>query len=138
MGEYNTKDRSYPTYIYPRRDHVVLGSTYLAGDGDKEIRDDTTTDIIARAAEFVPELATAKVLSVVVCIRPGTCHERPALLCAIVVSFLRPARALCTVLCGLVPLLVFVSVPYCVCTPPRCRAKGRRPARTRNCSAWRD
>ena len=112
MGEYNTKDRSYPTYIYPRRDHVVLGSTYLAGDGDKEIRDDTTTDIIARAAEFVPELATAKVLSVVVCIRPGTCHdeplsrdprERPALPCAIVVSFLRPARALCTVLCGLVP-----------------------------------
>eukprot|EP01048_Picozoa_sp_COSAG05_P007849 COSAG05_NODE_570_length_8623_cov_35.317339_5_plen_401_part_00 len=71
MGEYNTADGRYPTYIYPRRDHVVLGSTYLEHDGDKEVRDETTADIIARAAEFVPELATAKVLSVVVCIRPG-------------------------------------------------------------------
>eukprot|EP00656_Telonema_subtile_P013256 TRINITY_DN16724_c0_g1_i2.p1 TRINITY_DN16724_c0_g1~~TRINITY_DN16724_c0_g1_i2.p1 ORF type:complete len:277 (-),score=63.68 TRINITY_DN16724_c0_g1_i2:115-945(-) len=71
MGEYNTKDQSYPTYIYPRRDHVVLGSTYLEHDGDKEVRQETTDDIIRRCAEFVPELKTAKIISEVVCIRPG-------------------------------------------------------------------
>jgi D-amino-acid oxidase len=71
MGEYNTQDRSYPTYIYPRRDHVVLGSTYLEGDGDMEVREETTEDVIRRAAEFIPEIATAPILAEVVCIRPG-------------------------------------------------------------------
>lgn len=71
MGEYNTKDHRFPTYVYPRRDHVVLGSTYLEGDGDKEVRPATTDDIIRRCAEFYPELAQAPVLAEVVCIRPG-------------------------------------------------------------------
>lgn len=57
MGEYATADHAYPTYIYPRRDHVVLGSTYLEHDGDREVRPETTQDIIRRAAELVPELA---------------------------------------------------------------------------------
>jgi len=71
MGEYAAKDRSYPTYIYPRRDHVVLGSTYLERDGDREIREETTSDVIRRCSEFIPELLEAPILSEVVCIRPG-------------------------------------------------------------------
>lgn len=71
MGEYCAKDPAYPTYIYPRRDHVVLGSTYLEHDGDREEREETTASIIKRCAEFNPELASAPILSVVVCIRPG-------------------------------------------------------------------
>ena len=63
MGEYAPKDLSYPTYIYPRRDHVVLGSTYLVGDGDKEVREQTTEDIVKRCSEFIPELKTAPILS---------------------------------------------------------------------------
>ena len=66
-----SQDPAHPTYIYPRRDHVVLGSTYLEHDGDREEREETTTSIIARCAEFNPELASAPILSVVVCIRPG-------------------------------------------------------------------
>lgn len=71
MGEYNPTNRAYPTYIYPRRDHVVLGSTYLERDGDKEPRDETTADIINRCAEFIPELRQAPIISEVVCIRPA-------------------------------------------------------------------
>ena len=71
MGEYATADHSYPTYIYPRRDHVVLGSTYLEHDDDREIRQQTTKDIVRRAAEFCPELVHAPILAEVVCIRPG-------------------------------------------------------------------
>ena len=71
MGEYNPKNLDYPTYIYPRRDHVVLGSTYLERDGDKEVRDETTEDIIRRCAEFIPEIRSAPIISEVVCIRPG-------------------------------------------------------------------
>ena len=37
MGEYATADHAYPTYIYPRRDHIVLGSTYLEHDGGREV-----------------------------------------------------------------------------------------------------
>merc|ERR1711871_1384555 len=71
MGEYNPLNHSYPTYIYPRRDHVVLGSTYLEDVGDKEVNDETTKDIIERCAEFIPELRNAPILAEVVCIRPG-------------------------------------------------------------------
>ena len=71
MGEYAPKDLRYPTYIYPRRDCVVLGSTYLENDGSKEVSDETTTEIVRRCAEFVPELLTAPIISEVVCIRPG-------------------------------------------------------------------
>ena len=38
-----------PRRYSPRRDHVVLGSTYLEHDGDKEVRPQTTADIIARS-----------------------------------------------------------------------------------------
>lgn len=71
IGEYNPKDPTRPTYIYPRRDHVVLGSYYLEGDGDREERPENTADVIERCAEFMPELRTAPLVGVVPCIRPG-------------------------------------------------------------------
>lgn len=71
LGEYNPKDGTLPTYIYPRRDHVVLGSTYLFGNGDKEVDSETTADIVERCAQFVPELRSARIISEVVCLRPG-------------------------------------------------------------------
>lgn len=54
----------------------MLGSTYLEHDGDREVRPETTADIIRRAAEFVPELASAPILAEVVCIRPGGWVQR--------------------------------------------------------------
>jgi len=71
MGEYNPENHDFPTYIYPRRDHIVLGSTYLEDVGDKEVDDETTEHIIERCAEFIPQLRTAPILAEVVCIRPG-------------------------------------------------------------------
>ena len=71
LGEYSPRDRTRPTYIIPRRGHVVLGCTYLYDDNDTEVRDATSTDIVNRCAEFVPELKTARVISEVVCLRPG-------------------------------------------------------------------
>lgn len=71
IGEYNPKDGERPTYIYPRRDHVVLGSFYLQGDGGREERPENTADVIERCAAFVPELRTAPLIGVVPCIRPG-------------------------------------------------------------------
>lgn len=71
VGEYNPKDKTKPTYIYPRRDHVVLGSFYLEGDGDRDERPESTADVIKRCSEFMPELATAPLIGVVPCIRPG-------------------------------------------------------------------
>eukprot|EP00929_Paragymnodinium_shiwhaense_P018807 TRINITY_DN13025_c0_g1_i1.p1 TRINITY_DN13025_c0_g1~~TRINITY_DN13025_c0_g1_i1.p1 ORF type:complete len:384 (+),score=33.40 TRINITY_DN13025_c0_g1_i1:555-1706(+) len=71
VGEYNPQDPTRPTYIYPRRDHIVLGATYLEGDGGRDERSENTKDVIARCAEFVPELKDARVIAVVPCIRPG-------------------------------------------------------------------
>lgn len=71
VGEYSPVDHDRPTYVYPRRDHVVLGSFYLEGDGGKDERPDNVADIIKRCSEFVPELKTAPVIGVVPCIRPG-------------------------------------------------------------------
>ena len=68
IGEY---DAAPPTYIYPRRDHVVLGSTYLQGDGTRDVCDRTTAAIVERCSAFVPELRTAPIKAVVVCLRPG-------------------------------------------------------------------
>ena len=62
LGEYSPRDRTRPTYIIPRRGHVVLGCTYLYGDNDTEVREETSADIIERCAEFVPELRTARVI----------------------------------------------------------------------------
>ena len=71
LGEYSPKDRTAPTYIIPRKNHVVLGCTYLYDDDDTEVRDETSEDIIARCAEWVPEIASAPVIGEVVCLRPG-------------------------------------------------------------------
>jgi len=71
VGEYNPADGQRPTYIYPRRDHVVLGSTYLEHDGSREDRPESTQDVIRRCSEFVPELLNAPVIAVVPCVRPG-------------------------------------------------------------------
>jgi len=71
IGEYRPKDKTRPTYIYPRRDHVVLGSYYLEGDGNREERPESTADVIARCCQFVPELSSAPIIGVVPCIRPG-------------------------------------------------------------------
>jgi D-amino-acid oxidase len=70
MGEYNSPDPKRPTYILPRRDHVVLGSTYLEGDGGRDERPETVRDVIERCAQFVPELRNAKVIATVACLRP--------------------------------------------------------------------
>jgi len=43
----------------------------LYDDNDTEVRDATSADIVNRCAEFVPELKTARVISEVVCLRPG-------------------------------------------------------------------
>jgi D-amino-acid oxidase len=40
-------------------------------DGDRTVREETTTDIIRRCAEFVPELLSAPIIAEYVCIRPG-------------------------------------------------------------------
>eukprot|EP00927_Polykrikos_kofoidii_P061886 TRINITY_DN56709_c0_g1_i1.p1 TRINITY_DN56709_c0_g1~~TRINITY_DN56709_c0_g1_i1.p1 ORF type:complete len:371 (+),score=31.48 TRINITY_DN56709_c0_g1_i1:59-1114(+) len=71
VGEYNPLDKTRPTYVYPRRDHVVLGSYYLEGDGDRDERPENTADVINRCAEFIPELRSAPLIGVVPCIRPG-------------------------------------------------------------------
>lgn len=71
VGEYRPKDHNRPTYIYPRRDHVVLGSFYLEGDGDRDERPENTADVIERCAAFIPELRNAPLVGVVPCIRPG-------------------------------------------------------------------
>lgn len=71
IGEYRPKDPTRPTYIYPRRDHVVLGSFYLEGDGERDERPESTAEVIRRCSEFVPELADAPLIGVVACIRPG-------------------------------------------------------------------
>jgi len=71
VGEYNPVEGHRPTYIYPRRDHVVLGSYYLEGDGDRDERPENTADVIERCAKFIPELRNAPLLGVVPCIRPG-------------------------------------------------------------------
>ena len=37
LGEYSPRDQTRPTYIIPRRGHVVLGCTYLYDDNDTEV-----------------------------------------------------------------------------------------------------
>ena len=71
VGEYMPKDTSRPFYCYPRKDCIVLGATYLPGNGSKIVDKEATKGILERARFHFPEFRNAKVLTPVVCIRPG-------------------------------------------------------------------
>ncbi len=64
-------DPAGPTYLVPRSKDIVVGGTALIGDWDVDVRPDTAAEILARAAEMVPEIAQATVLSHRVGLRPG-------------------------------------------------------------------
>jgi len=67
-------DPAGPTYVIPRRDDCVLGGTAEPGATSLEPDAATTESILARAARLVPEIATARVRTVRVGLRPA----RPA------------------------------------------------------------
>lgn len=59
------------TYVIPRSDDCVLGSTVELDREDLEPDESTTRAILARCEARVPELAGARVLSTAVGLRPG-------------------------------------------------------------------
>lgn len=67
-------DGSGPTYVVPRAHDVVVGGTDEEGDWSRTPSPTAAADILARAARLVPEVATARVLSHRVGLRPA----RPA------------------------------------------------------------
>jgi D-amino-acid oxidase len=67
-------DSAGPTYVVPRSDDIVLGSTDEEGSWDPAPDESVTEEILLRARALVPELKKAKVLGVRVGLRPA----RPA------------------------------------------------------------
>jgi D-amino-acid oxidase len=60
-----------PTYVIPRTTDIVLGGTDEVGDWSRTPSPDAAADILRRAAELVPEVASAKVLRHRVGLRPA-------------------------------------------------------------------
>lgn len=60
-----------PRYVIPRRADCVVGGTLGIDDEDLEPRPRESEQMLADAAEWCPDLASARVLSVVVGLRPG-------------------------------------------------------------------
>lgn len=63
-------------YVLPRPDVVVLGGTAEEGDRDLTPREDTTREILAKAARLQPELAEAQLVGAAVGLRPGRASVR--------------------------------------------------------------
>lgn len=63
-------DGSGPTYLVPRTHDVVVGGTADEGDWSRTPTPEVATAILARAAALVPEVASARVLSHKVGLRP--------------------------------------------------------------------
>lgn len=63
-------DGSGPTYLVPRAHDVVVGGTADQGDWSRTPTPEVATAILARAARLVPEVASARVLSHKVGLRP--------------------------------------------------------------------
>lgn len=60
-----------PIYIIPRTDGTILGGTAIVEDWDMAVRDGTTTTILDHAGTLHPPLRDAKVLDILVGLRPG-------------------------------------------------------------------
>lgn len=59
------------TYIFPRRNDIVLGGTAVAGDFSQEWDEVLGDRLIARCKKLVPALGEVNVLEKVVGLRPG-------------------------------------------------------------------
>ncbi|HWD80334.1 MAG TPA: FAD-dependent oxidoreductase [Kribbella sp.] len=68
------------TYVIPRANDVVVGGTSQPGDWNLTVDPETTTQILDRAAELVPQLRKAKIVRRRVGLRPA----RPAIRCELV------------------------------------------------------
>ncbi|MBM7790520.1 FAD-dependent oxidoreductase [Tenggerimyces flavus] len=64
------KDRNELTMIVPRENDIVLGGTADEGDWEPDPRPETTAAIRERAAALVPQLASARVITENVGLRP--------------------------------------------------------------------
>jgi D-amino-acid oxidase len=79
---YDTADKSKPTWIVPRENHVMLGTSKFPGGKDRATEneeEETSKDIIERCAQFVPALRKAPIIATITCVRPnrsgGPCVE---------------------------------------------------------------
>ena len=68
------------TYVIPRPNDVIVGGTSQPGDWNLTVEEKTTEQILARAAELVPQLRKAKIIRQRVGLRPA----RPAIRCELV------------------------------------------------------
>lgn len=59
------------TYVFPRRDDVVVGGTAIDGSWDTTVHPDVEAAILARACRLVPALAGQPVLGRAAGLRPG-------------------------------------------------------------------
>ncbi|MET9274347.1 FAD-dependent oxidoreductase [Kribbella sp. NPDC003557] len=82
LTEWLIADRSPDemTYVIPRPNDVVVGGTSQPGDWNLTVDPTTSSEILERAAELVPQLRTAKVVRQRVGLRPA----RPAIRCELV------------------------------------------------------
>ena len=82
LTEWLIADRSPDemTYVIPRRNDVVVGGTSQPGDWNLTVDPRTSSEILERAAELVPQLRTAKVIRQRVGLRPA----RPTIRCELV------------------------------------------------------
>jgi D-amino-acid oxidase len=69
-------DEKGVTYVVPRSNDCVLGTTVEVGVGDLTPDESSTRDILERCAALVPALKGARVLSVSVGLRPGRAEVR--------------------------------------------------------------
>ncbi|MBI3414351.1 MAG: FAD-dependent oxidoreductase [Verrucomicrobia bacterium] len=69
-------DGPAPTYVVPRRDHVLLGSVVQENDWSREPRADIAADVIQRCAAIQPLLKDFNLLAHKVGLRPGRAEVR--------------------------------------------------------------
>ncbi|ANJ28532.1 ABC transporter substrate-binding protein [Agromyces aureus] len=67
----DTDDPERVTYVFPRRDDVVVGGTSIDGSWDLEVDVDTERAILERAAALVPAIAGSPVVGRAVGLRPA-------------------------------------------------------------------
>ena len=58
------------TYIFPRRDDVVLGGTFKYNDWSEGTDEESSSDILRRACEGIPSLANARIKETWSALRP--------------------------------------------------------------------
>lgn len=64
------------TYIFPRKDGVILGGIYLPNRWEREVDDELKRDIIARCQQIEPQLGDVEVIRIPVGLRPGRYEVR--------------------------------------------------------------